>query len=142
MGFSIPPNPLRNYKIQKYYQNGRRVNGAFSRDNVPKKTKDEKYVIKIDEYADACTHWIDLFRNRSEFFYLDSFDVGNVPEEIKEFVGNKPIKANIFRVQANNSIMYKFIDFILACKKLTSLTSLFSLYDFKKNIILSYFKNQ
>ena len=46
--------------------------------------------------------------------------------------------ANIFRVKANNSIMYGyfcigFIDFILAGKKLTDFTSLFSPYDFKKN---------
>ena len=97
MGFSIPPHPLTNYEIQKYYQNGPRVNGAFSRDNVPKKTKDETYVINVDEYGNACTHWIDLFCNRSEILYLYSFEVGHVPEEIKEFVGNKPIKANIFK---------------------------------------------
>ena len=46
-----------------------------------------------------------------------------VPEEIKESVGNKNIKANIFRVQANHSAMcgyfcMKFIDFMLAGKKL------------------------
>ena len=35
-----------------------------------------------------------------------------------------------------------FIDFMLAGKKLTDCTNLFSLFDFKKNddIILSYFK--
>ena len=37
-----------------------------------------------------------------------------------------------------------FIDFILADKKLTDFTNLFSLYDFKKNddIIFTYFKNE
>ena len=56
--------------------------------------------------------------------------------------------ANIFRVQANDSVMcgyfcIRFIDFMLAGKKLTDYTSLFSPYDFKKNgdIILSYFKD-
>ena len=36
-----------------------------------------------------------------------------------------------------------FIDFMLAGKKLTDFTSMFSPYDFKKNdyIILSYFKD-
>ena len=59
------------------------------------------------------------------------------------------MKANIFRVQANNSVMCRyfcigFIDFKLAGKKLTDYTSLFSPHDFKKNddIILSYFKNE
>ena len=57
--------------------------------------------------------------------------------------------ANIFRVQANDSVMcgyfcIGFINFMLAGKKLTDYTSLFSPYDFKKNndIILSYFKDE
>ena len=89
------------------------------------------------------------FCNRSEIVYFDSFGVEHVPEEIKEFVGNKNIIAYIFWVQANNSVMYghfciRFIDFMLAGKRLTDFTSMFSHYDFKKNdnIILSYFKDE
>ena len=81
--------------------------------------------------------------------YFDSFGVEHIPEEIKEFIRNKNIKANIFRIQESNSIMcgyfcIGFIDFILAVKKLTDYTNLFSPYDFKKNdnIILPYFKNE
>ena len=116
---------------------------------MPKKIKDGAYVINLDEYADVGTHWIVLFCNRSEIVYFDSFGVEHVPEEIKEFIGNKNIKANIFRVQANNSIVYGyfctgFIDFMHAGKKLTDFTSLFSPYEFEKNdsIILSYFKDE
>ena len=90
-----------------------------------------------------------LFRNRSEIFFFDSFGVENIPEEIKVFIPNKNIKANIFRVQANNSIMclyfcIGFIDFKLAGKKLTDITSLFCPYDFENNddIILIYFKDE
>ena len=43
--------------------------------------------------------------NRNEIIYFDSFGVEHVPEEIKEFVGNKNIKNNIFRVQASDSVM-------------------------------------
>ena len=107
------------------------------------------YVINLDEYAEVGRHWIALFCKRSEIVYFDSFGVEYVLKEIKEFVGNKNIKANIFRVQANNSVMcgyfcIGFIDFMLAGKKLTDFTSLFSPYDFKKNddIILSYFKDE
>ena len=64
-------------------------------------------------------------------------------------MGNKNIKANIFWVQENNSIMcgyfcIGFIDFMLVGKKLTDYTNLFSPHDFKKNdnTILSYFKNE
>ena len=107
------------------------------------------YVLNLDEYAEVGTHWIALFCRRSEIVYFDSFGVEHVPEEIKEFIGNKNIKANIFRVQANDSVMcgyfcIGFIDFMLAGKKLTDFTSKFSPYDFKKNdnIILSYFKDE
>ena len=70
-------------------------------------------------------------------------------KKFKEFVGNKNIKANIFWVQRNDSVMcgyfcIGFIDFMLAGKKLTDYSSLFSPYDFKKNdnIILNYFKDE
>ena len=113
-----------------------------------KKIKDGAYVIKL-QYADAGTHWIALLCYRNEIVYFDNFGVEHVPEEIKEFIENKNIKANIFWVQANDSIMcdyfcIRFIDFMLAGKKVTDYTSLFSPHDFKKNdnIILPYFKNE
>ena len=84
-----------------------------------------------------------------KLFYFGSFGVEHIPEEIKIFIGNKNIKTNIFRVQASDSVMcgyfyIGFIDFMLAGKKLTDYTNLFSPHDFKKNddIILSYFKNE
>ena len=144
MGFLIPPHPL-----QKYYESKPRFNWVFSRDNLPKKIKDLTHLINLDEYADAGTHWIALFFNRSKIVYFSSFGVEHVSEEIEKFVGNKNVIANIFRLQANNSAMcgyfcIEFIDFMLAGKKLTDLTSMFSLYDFKKNdkIILSYFRDK
>ena len=88
------------------------------------------------------------FVKKNKIVYFDSFGVEHILKEIKEFIGNKNIKANIFRVQANNSVMCGyfctgFIDFMLASKKLTDYTSLFSPHDFDQNeqIILSYFKN-
>ena len=114
MGFLIPSHPLTRFEIKKYYQNEPRFNGFFSRNNLPKKIKDEAYVINLDEYAVLGTHWIALFSNsntavgthwialfcnRNEVVYFDSFGVEHVPEGIKEFIGNKNIKANIFWVQ-------------------------------------------
>ena len=129
------PHPLTNFEIQKYYQNEPRFIGVYSRNNLPEKVKDRAYVINLDEYADVGPHWIALFCNRNEIVYFDSFGAEHVPGEIKEFIGNKTIKANIFRVQANNSIMCGyfcngFIDFMLAGKKLTEFTCLFSPCDF------------
>ena len=87
MGLLRPPHPLRNFEIQKYYQNEPTLNGAFSRNSLPKKIKDGAYVINLDEYADAGTHWIALFCNRNEIVYFDSFGVEHIPEGIKIFIG-------------------------------------------------------
>ena len=65
---------------------------------MPQTLKDGAYVINLDEHADVGTQLIALFCNRNEIVYFDSFGVEHVPEEIKEFVGNKNIMANIFRV--------------------------------------------
>ena len=134
---------MTNLEIQKYEP---RINSVFSRNNLPKKIKDGVYVINLDKIPDVGTHWIALFCNRNETVYFDSFGVEHVPENIKEFIANKTIKANIFRVQANDSVMcgyfrIGFIDFMLAGKKLTDFTVLLSPHDFEKNdyIILSYF---
>ena len=145
----MPPYPLTNVEIQKYYQNEQRFNGVFSRNNLPKTMMDGAYLINLDKYVDVGTHWIALFCNINGIAYFDIFVVEHIPEEIKEFVGNKNIIANIFRIQANDSVMcgyfsIGFIDFMVAGKKLTDYTSLFSPYDFKKNddIILSLLKNE
>ena len=147
MGFLIPPRPLTKFEIHEYYKNEPRFNGVFSRNNLPKTIKDGAYVTNLDEYADVGTHWIVLFCNRNEIVYFNSFGVEHVPEESKEFIGNKNIKANIFQVQENDSIMcgyfcIGFIDFMAAGKKLTHYINSFSPYDLRKNdqIVLSYFK--
>ena len=105
--------------------------------NCLKKIKDGAYVINLDEYTDVGTYRIALFCKIHEIVYFDSFGVEHNPKEINEFVGNKNIKANIFRVQANNSIMCRyfcigFTDFMLAGKKLTDFTSFFLLITLKK----------
>ena len=131
------------------YQNEPRFNVVYSRNNLPEKIKDGAYIINLDECADVGTHWIAFFCNRSEIVYFDGFRVEHVSEEIKNFIENKSIKANIFGVQANNSIMcgyycIGFIYFMLQGKKLTDFTSLFSPCDFENNddIILSCFKDE
>ena len=91
---------------------------------------------------------IALFCVRDEVTYFHSFGVEHTAKQIKQHIGNKNIKANIYRVQADDSVMcgyfcIGFIDFMLAGKTLIDYTNLFSPYDFDKNdqIILSYFKD-
>ena len=141
----MPPHPLTNFEILKYYQNQPRFNGVYFRDNLPK-MKDGAYIINLDEYSDIGTHWIALYVQNNDVTYFDSFGVEHIPKEIKTFISNKNIKTNIFRIQAYDSIMcgyfcIGFIDFMLAGKTLTDFTNLFSPNNFKKNddIILNYF---
>ena len=117
--------------MQTYYENKSRFNGVYSRNN-PQKKKDGAYVINLDEHADTGTRSIVLFCKKNEIVYFDSFGVEHIPEEIKKFIGNRNIKANIFRIQANNSVMCGyfctgFIDFMLAGKTLTDYTNFFLL---------------
>ena len=78
--------------------------------------------------------------------YFDSFGVEHVPKEIKIFIDKSVVVANIFRIQAYDSVMcgyfcVKFINFMLKGKTLTDFTDLFSPNNFGKSddIILKYF---
>ena len=121
----MPPHPLPNFEMQKYYQNEPRYNGVYSRDNLPR-IKDGAYKINLDEYSDIGTHCIALYVQYNDGTYFDRFGEEHIPEEIKTFIGNKNIKTNISRVQAYDSIICGFIDFMLAGKTLIDFTNLFS----------------
>ena len=142
-----------------YYQNEPRFNriafnGVYSRDNLPERSpteriKDGAYMINLDEYSDIGTHWVALYVNNKTVTYFDSFGVEHIPKEIKKFIGNKNIIANIFRIQAYDSIMcgyicIRFIDFMFNGNSLTDFTKLFLPNDFKKSVekILNYFLNK
>ena len=117
----MPPHPLTNFEIQKYYQNEPRFNGVYSRDNLPK-IKDGAYVINLDEYSDIGTHWVALHVNNNDVTYFDSFGLEHVPKDIKAFIGHSlSITTNIFRIQASDSVMcgylcISFTDFMLKRK--------------------------
>ena len=101
----MPPHPLTNFEIQICYQNERRFNGVYSRDNLTE-IKDGAYVINLDEYSDTGTHWVALYvNNNNNVTYFDSLEVEHIPKEIKTFINNKIITTNIFRIQACDSIM-------------------------------------
>ena len=155
-----------NIEINEYYKNESRLNGVYSRNNLPKKIKKGAYVINLDEYENTGTHWVALFvkpkytteSSSSECtVYFDSFGVEHIPKEINKFINNditkssslEHIKSNIFRIQAYDSIMCRyfcieFINYMLKGKTLLDYTNLFSPNDFKKNnqIIKRIFKNE
>ena len=86
-------------------------------------------------------HWVSLFVKANEVIYFNSFGVEHIPEEINKFIGNKKIKANIFRIQAYDSIMcgyfcIEFINYMLKGKTLLDYTSYFLLMILKTTIKL------
>ena len=149
----LPFYPLTNIETSEYYASESRFNGVYSRDNLPKVTKKGAYVITLDEYENTGTYWIALSVKTNEVIYFDSFGIEHIPKEINKFIGNeqsssaqarnKKIKANIFRIQAYNSIMcgyfcIEFINYMLKGKTLLDYTNLFSPND---RIIKRIFKN-
>ena len=81
--------------------------------------------------------------------YFDCFGVEHTPKEIKKFINNKNIIANIFRLQSYVSVTCRcfcigFIGFMFKGNSLTDFSNLFLPNNLKKNddIILNYFKNR
>ena len=131
---TLLPHPLTKFEIQEYYQNEPRFNEVFSRDNLPNTIKNGAYVINLDEYHDIGTHWVALYVNNKTIIYMiyfDSFGVEHIPKEILKFIARKKIIANIYRIQAYDSIMWGyfcigFINFMFNGKSLKDYTNLFS----------------
>ena len=51
----MPPHTLTNFEIRRYYENGPKFNGVYSRNNLPK-IKDGAYVINLDEFRSIGNH--------------------------------------------------------------------------------------
>ena len=62
----MPPRPLTNFEIQKFYQNKTQFNRVCSKNNLTK-IKYRAYVINLDELKSIVTHWIALHVNRDIF---------------------------------------------------------------------------
>ena len=89
----MPPHPLTNLELQKYYQNEPKFNDIYSRDNWSDEIKDGANVINLNEYSDIETHWVALYVSNN-VTYFDSFGVEHIPKEIKTFISNENIKTN------------------------------------------------
>ena len=136
---TLPAHPLTIFEIQEY-QNEPRFNGVFSRDNLGSAVKNGAYAINLEEYHDIGSHWVALYVNNKIVTYFDSFGVEHIPKEIMKFIvrtsfglgsRRKKIIANIYRIQAYDSIMcgyfcIGFINFMFNGKSLTDYTDLFS----------------
>ena len=75
----MPPHPLTNFEIQKYYQNKLKFNGVYSRNNLPK-IKKGTCTINLDEYESLRTYWIALYMNGDKVTYFDRFGDEHIPK--------------------------------------------------------------
>ena len=78
-----------------------------------------------------------MYAKNNDTTCFDSFGVEHISKEIIKFIGHKNVIANIFRIQAYDSIMCGyfctgFIDFMFKGKSLTDYTNLFSPDNFLK----------
>ena len=122
-----------------------KFNDVYSRNNLLK-IKDGAYIINLNEFKSIETLWIALYVNNNNVTYFDSFGVQHIPKEIKKFIGNKNLIANIYRIQTYSLLCgyfcIGFIDFMLNGKSMLDYTKLSSPNDYEKNdeIILKYFQ--
>ena len=80
--------------------------------------KNGTYLININEYANIGTNWVAISIKNDTATYIDGFGVEHIPKKVKRLIGNKMIKANIYRILAYYHIMFGcfcigFIDFML-----------------------------
>ena len=81
----MPPHPLTNFEIQKYYQSEPKFNGLYSRNDLPKGA----YEINLDEYKSIRTHGIALYVNDNNVTSFDSFGVEQIRKEIRKLIESK-----------------------------------------------------
>ena len=86
IGFFIPPHPLTNFEIQKYYENEPIFNGVYSKNNLPNKIKDGAYVKNLDEHKDTGTHWIALFCKKKKLFVLMVLELNIYLKKLKNLL--------------------------------------------------------
>lgn len=78
----MPPYPLTNFEIKRYFQNQWKFNGVYLRNKLPE-IKDGTFAISLDEYKSVGVHWVSLYVNGENLTYFDGFGVENVPEKLK-----------------------------------------------------------
>ena len=135
--FLVPLNPLNNIKITNYLHYEPRLNGLFSRNNLPR-IKDGAFVINLDDTDSKGKHWVSLLIDKNTAVSFESFGIEYIALEVLNKIRDKSVTHNIFRMQDNESIAYgfyciTFIEYILVRKTLLDYTNLFSPNDYKKN---------
>ena len=90
MKWQMPPHPLTNFEIQKYYQNKSEFNGVhlnltvFIWDIIYLKEKGGEYVVNLDEYKSVGTLWKTLHVNGNNMKLFDIFGDEHIPKILSQ----------------------------------------------------------
>ena len=76
----MPPHPLTNFEIQKYYQSKSKFSDFYLRNNLPK-IKNGAYIINLDKQKSIGTLWIALKVNDDNVTYVHIFGVDYIPNK-------------------------------------------------------------
>ena len=96
------PHPLTNFEIQSIIKMNLNLI-VFIQGKSLHKIKDGTFLINLDEFELAGTHWIALYvngHNASPSCDTTYFGVEHIPKEIKKFIRNK----NIILIEYNHTI--------------------------------------
>ena len=99
------------------------------------------YATNLDNENRKGTHWVSLFVNKDTAFYLHSFSIEYIPQEVLNKIKGKSITHNM--LQDNQSIMCGFyciacIEYMLSGKTFLDYTNLSSPNDYRKNDKILY----
>ena len=78
----MPTHSLTNFETQNYYQIEPKLNGFYSRNNLPR-VKNVPYVQNLDEFKSIWTNWIALYANANYIVHFDRLGGEHIPKEIK-----------------------------------------------------------
>ena len=75
------------------------------------KIKGWTYVLNLHEWKSIGTHWVALYMNSDK-----GFGVEQIFKETEKIISNKNLTMNIYRIQANDSVMcgYFCIGFVIS----------------------------
>ena len=101
------------------------------------------HVINIDGKQSKGIHWVSLFIDRNMAVYFDSFGTEYFPQDVLNKIKDEYITHNIFRIQSDDSIMYRFycinfIEYMIAGNTLLDYTNLFCTHNFQRNCKTTY----
>ena len=78
----MPPHPVTNFEIQKYYQSEPKLHGVYSRSNLSK-IKYGAYLINLDWFALIGNHWIALYMNGNNMICFIDLELNIFQKKLK-----------------------------------------------------------